>query len=97
MDLLQKDCRNILLFGLSESFDHQGPEHGHIDNCQLYKQQQGISQGTSHSSHGGLQYLLSLQADLADTAQGEGDGADESVASASIDNEGEASACVLGI
>ncbi len=25
--------RDILLFGWSENFAHQGPEHGHIDNC----------------------------------------------------------------
>jgi hypothetical protein len=25
--------RDILLFGWSEKFSHQGPEHGHIDNC----------------------------------------------------------------
>jgi len=25
--------RDILLFGWSENFSHQGPEHGHIDNC----------------------------------------------------------------
>jgi hypothetical protein len=25
--------RDNLLFGWSENFSHQGPEHGHIDNC----------------------------------------------------------------
>ncbi len=46
--------RDILLFGWSENFSHQGPEHGHIDNCKKLanctkklKEQGGISHGTS--------------------------------------------------
>jgi hypothetical protein len=49
------------------------------------------------SSKGNLQYLLSLEADLSDAPQDEVDGADESVAAASSDKEGEAGACELGI
>ncbi len=50
----------------------------------------------AHSSEGHLQYLLSLEADLADAAQDEGDGTDESVAATSNEKGGEAGACELG-
>ncbi len=48
---------------------------------------------------GHLQYLRSLEADLADAAQDEGDCAEESVSASSqaVDKEGEAGACKLGI
>ena len=53
----------------------------------------------SHSSGSHLQHLLSLEADLFNAAQVEDDGAEESesVAGSSIDKEGEAVACELGI
>ena len=92
--------RDILLFGWSENFSHQGPEHGHIDNC---KRLASISHVyltvlRAHSREGHLQYLRSLEADLADAAQEEeGDGAEESVAAPAVDKEGEAGACELGI
>ncbi len=44
----------ILLFGWSENFSHQGPKHGHIDNCKKLANctnnkevYQTISHGTS--------------------------------------------------
>jgi hypothetical protein len=51
----------------------------------------------AHSREGHLQYLRSLEADLADAAQEEGDGAKESVAASAVDKEGEPGACELGI
>ena len=51
----------------------------------------------AHSREGHLQYLRSLEADLADTVQDEGDSAGESVSASSVDKEGEAGACELGI
>ena len=44
-----------------------------------------------------MQELRSLEVDLADAAQEEGDGAEESVSAAAVDKECEASACELGI
>ena len=38
-----------------------------------------------------------MAADLADAAQEEGDGAEESVTASAVDKEGEAGACELGI
>ncbi len=53
----------------------------------------------AHSREGHLQYLQSLEADLFNAAQIEDDGAEESesVPGSSIDKEGEAGACELGI
>ena len=94
--------RDILLFGWSENFSHQGPEHGHIDNCKRLanctnNKEVYLTVLWAHSREGHLQYLRSLEADLADAAQDEGDVAEESVAASSIDKEGEAGACELGI
>ena len=94
--------RDILLFGWSENFSHQGPEHGHIDNCKRLadctnNKEVYLTVLRAHSREGHLQYLQSLEADLADAAQEEGDGAEESVAASAIDKEGEAGACELGI
>ena len=69
--------RDIILLGWSENFAHQGPEHAHIDKCK------GLASGTNnkevyltvlqaHSREAHLQYLRSLEADLADTVQDEG-------------------------
>jgi hypothetical protein len=91
----------ILLFGWSENFRHQGPEHGHIDN---YKRLADCTNNKevcltvlrAHSRESHLRYLRSLEADLADAAQEqEGDGADESVTASAVDREGEAGACEL--
>jgi hypothetical protein len=95
--------RDILLFGWSENFSHQGPEHGHIDNCKRLanctnNKEVYLTVLRAHSREGHLQYLRSLEADLADAAQEEeGDGAEESVAAPAVDKEGEAGACELGI
>jgi hypothetical protein len=94
--------RDILLFGWSENFGHQGPEHGHINNCKKLanctnNKEVYLTVLRAHSREGHLQYLWSLEADLADAAQEEGDGAEESVTASSIDREGEAGACELGI
>ena len=95
--------RDILLFGWSENFSHQGPEHGHIDNCKRLEnctnnKEVYLTVLRAHSREGHLQYLRSLEADLADAAaQDEGEDAEESVAVSSIDKEGEAGACELGI
>jgi hypothetical protein len=51
----------------------------------------------AHSREGHLQYLLSLEADLADAAQEEGDGAEESVPASAVEKECDAVACELGI
>ena len=51
----------------------------------------------AHAREGHLQYLRSLEADLADAAQGDGDGGEEEMAASAIDKEGEAGACQLGI
>jgi hypothetical protein len=94
--------RDIILFGWSENFSHQGPEHGHIDNCKRLanctnNKEVYLTVLRAHSREGHLQYLRSLETDMADAAQDEGDGAEELVASSSIDKEGEAGACELGI
>ena len=44
-----------------------------------------------------MQYLKALEADLADAAPEDGDGAEESVSAATVDNECEAVSCELGI
>ncbi len=94
--------RDILLFGWSENFSHQGPEHGHIDNCkrlpppsgQLFEHQGGISDGTAST----FPRVTCSTADLADAAQEEeGDDAEESVAPSAVDREGEAGTCERGI
>jgi hypothetical protein len=95
-------ARDILLFGWSENFAHQGPEHGHIDNCKRLasctnNKEVYLTVLRAHSREGHLQYLRSLEADLADTVQDEGDGAEESVSASSLDKEHEAGACELGI
>ena len=94
--------RDILLFGWSENFSHQGPEHGQIDNCKRLEnctnnKEVYLTVLRAHSREGHLQYLRSLEADLADAAQEEGDGAEESVAASAVDKECEAVACELGI
>jgi hypothetical protein len=66
--------RDILLFGWSENFSHQGPEHGHIDNCKrpancTNNKEAYLTVLRAHSREGHLQYLKSLKADLADAAQ----------------------------
>ena len=98
--------RDILLFGWSENFSHQGPEHGHIDNCKRLanctnNKEVYLTVLRAHAREGHLQYLRSLEADLADAAQDDacGDVAEESesVAASTIDKECEAGACELGI
>jgi hypothetical protein len=103
--------RDILLLGWSENFSHQGPEHNHTDNCKRLADCTNNKEANltvlrahsreGHQSHDGrhLQYLRSLEADLFNAAQIEDDGAEESesVPSSSIDKEGEAGACELGI
>ena len=94
--------RDILLFGWSENFSHQGPEHGHIDNCKRLEnctnnKEVYLTVLRAHSREGHLQYLRSLEADLADAAQEEDDAAEESVAASAVDKEGEAGSCELGI
>ena len=96
------NVRDILLFGWSENFSHQGPEHGHIDNCKKLENCTNnkdvyLTVLRAHAREGHLQYLRSLEADLADAEQDEGDDAVESVPASSIDKEGEAGACELGI
>ncbi len=76
--------RDILLFGWSENFSDQGPEHGHINNCKRLanctnNKEVYLTVLHAHSHEGHLQYLWTLEADLADTAQEEDDGAEESV------------------
>ncbi len=93
---------NILLFGWSENFAHQGPEHGHIDNCKRLasctnNKELYLTVLWTHSREGHLQYPRSLETHLADTVQDEGDGAGESFSVSSVDKEGEAGACELGI
>jgi hypothetical protein len=94
--------RDILLFGWSENFAHQGPEHGHIDNCKRLasctnNKEVYLTVLRAHSREGHLQYLQSLEADLADAEQDGGDGAEESVSASTVDKECEAVACELGI
>jgi hypothetical protein len=100
--------RDILLFGWYENFAHQGPEHGHIDNCKRLasctnnkEPEVYLTVLRAHSREGHLQYLQSLEADLADrdAEQDGGDGAqtEESVSASTVDKECEAVACELGI
>jgi hypothetical protein len=94
--------RDILLFGWSENFSHQGPEHGHIDNCKKLanctnNKEVYLTVLRAHAREGHLQYLKALEADLADAAPEDGDGAEESVSAATVDNECEAVSCELGI
>jgi hypothetical protein len=84
--------RDILLFGWSENFGHQGPEHGNIDNCKKLanctnNKDVYLTVLRAHAREGHLQYLRSLEADLADAEQDEGDDAGESVPASSIDKE----------
>ena len=70
--------RDILLFGWSENFGHQGPEHGHIDNCKKLanctnNKDVYLTVLRAHAREGHLQYLRSLEADLADAEQDEGE------------------------
>ncbi len=52
----------------------------------------------AHSSKGHLQYLRSLEADLAGSAQVDGkDAAEECLAASSVDKDVDACACELGI
>ncbi len=77
----------------------------HIDYCKRLadctnNKEVYLTVRRAHSREGHLQYLKSQEADLADAAQEEGDGAEESVAasaSSAVDMEGEAGACELGI
>ena len=60
--------RDILLFGWSENFSHQGPEHGHIDNCKKLanctnNKEVYLTVLRAHSREGHLQYLRSLEAE----------------------------------
>ena len=92
---------DIILFGWSENFSHQDPEHGHIDNCKRLanctnNKEVPLTVLRAHSRVGHLQFLRSLEADMADAAQGEGDGAEESVTASTLDKEHEA-VCELGI
>ena len=94
--------RDILLFGWSENFSHQGPEHGHIDNLKRLanctnNKEVYLTVLRAHSREGHLQYLRTLEADLADTAQEEDDGAEESVPASAVEKECDAVACELGI
>ncbi len=68
--------RDILLFGWSENFSHQGSEHGHIDNCKKLasctnNKEVYLTVLRAHSREGRLQYVwsLRLEADLADAEQ----------------------------
>ena len=69
--------RDILLSGWSEIFNHQGPEHSHIDNfkrladCTNNKEVY-LTVLRAHSREGHLQYLQSLEADLFNAAQNRG-------------------------
>ena len=92
----------ILLFGWSENFSHQGPEHGHIDNCKKLENCTNnkdvyLTVLRAHAREGHLQYLRSLEADLADAEQEEGEVAEESASASTVDKECEAGACELGI
>ncbi len=75
-------------------------KHGHIDNCKRLanctnNKEVYLTVIRAHSGEGHLQYLL--ETDMADAAQDKGNGGEEFVASSSIDKEGEAGACELGI
>jgi hypothetical protein len=81
---------------------HQGPEHGYIDNCKKLpnctnNKDVYLTVLLAHAREGHLQYLWSLEADLADAEQDEGDDAGESVPASSNYKEGEAGACELEI
>jgi hypothetical protein len=93
---------DILLFGWSENLAHQGPEHGHINNCKRLvsctnNKEVYLTVLLAHSREGHLQYLLSLEADLVHAEQDGGDGAEETVSASTVDKEYEAVACELGI
>jgi len=93
---------DILLFGWSENFSHQGPEHGHIYNCKKLanctnNKEIYLTVLRAHSREGHLQYLQLLEADLADAEQDEGEVAEESASTSTVDKECEAGACKLGI
>ena len=65
---------DIILFGWSRNFRHQGPEYGHIDNCKRLancanNKEVYLTVLRAHSHEGHLQYLRSLEADMADAAQ----------------------------
>jgi hypothetical protein len=60
--------RDILLFGWSENFSHQGPEHGHIDKCKRLanctnNKEVYLTVLRAYSSEGHLQYPWSLEAE----------------------------------
>ncbi len=61
----------------------------HVDNCKLLASCSNIKEVYltilwAHSREGHLQYLLSLETDLADAAHDEGDGAEESVSASQL-------------
>jgi hypothetical protein len=73
--------REILMFGWSENFRHQSPENVHIDNCKKLtnctnNKEVYLTVPLAHSREGHLQYLWSLEADLADAEQDKGEVAD---------------------
>ncbi len=76
----------------------QFADDGHIDNCKklancTHNKEVYLTVLRAHSREGHLQYLWSLEADLADVEQDEGEVAEES---ASASTECEAGACELG-
>ncbi len=93
---------DILLFGWSENFSHQGPEHGHIYNCKKLanctnNKEVYLTVLRAHSREGHLQYLRSLEADLVDAEQDDGEVPADSVAASAVNKDCEATACELGI
>jgi hypothetical protein len=101
-DINSRMVRDTLLFGWSENFSHQGPEHGHIDNCKKLanctnNKEAYLEVLLAHSREGHLQYLRSLEADLADAEQDKGEVAADSVAASAVDKDCDAIACELGI
>ena len=87
---------------MQPNFSHQGPEHGHIDDCKKLanctnNKEVYLTVLRAHSREGHLQYLRSLEADLADAEQDEGEVAEESASTSTVDKECEAGACELGI
>jgi hypothetical protein len=77
-------------------------EHGHIDNCKKLanctnNKDVYLTVLRAHAREGHLQYLRSLEADLADAEQDEGEVAEESASASTVDKECEAGACELGI
>ena len=74
--------REIILFGWSEIFGHQGPEHGHIDNIKrlagcVNNKEVYLTVLKAHARAGHLSYLHSLEVDLADAAAAEDDASEE--------------------